>query len=372
MNDSIDKKCIVAMSGGVDSSVSAILLKEQGYEPIGISMQVWDYRKNGGCSTRATCCSPDDFTDARKVAASINVPYYVFDFENYFNKEVIQKFVETYKKGQTPNPCVDCNSKVKFKELRNRAKSFGVNRVATGHYAQIIDTDGTLRLARGVDKDKDQSYFLYGLKYSELKDTVFPVGHMTKPEVREIARKAGLQVASKPESQDICFVSGSVQDFLVRIGAKRQAGQIIKRDGTVMGEHEGVHNYTVGQRKGLRLGTAGEALYVLEIRPENNQVIVGKKEELEREGFAVTELTWLDPIFDDSFSKQEEFEFEAKVQVRHRHPGVPVNVKILKNGEAEVSFKEEWAIASPGQAAVFYDVSNTFILGGGRIKNGMP
>jgi len=357
-------RVVVAMSGGVDSSVAALLLHQAGFAAVGISMQVWDYRQHGGCDSRATCCSPDDFTDARKVAASIGVPYYVFDFEQTFRKEVIDKFVRTYAAGETPNPCVDCNAKVKFKELRERAKAFGCSHVATGHYARIEKTEAGFHLLRANDVDKDQSYFLYNLTQSELKETIFPIGDYTKPEVREFAREAELATASKPESQDICFVKGSVQDFLVKLGGSKPKGKLIRRDGTALGNHEGIHAFTVGQRKGLGIGGTEVPLYVLEIRPATNEVVVGEREELEKESFKVGELTFMSPSHINI--PHGTHSFEALAQVRHRHKGVKVGVNI-DSGTAVVSFKEDWTAVSPGQACVFYSLDNREVLGGGRI-----
>ncbi len=369
-NSNSQHKVAVAMSGGVDSSVAALLLKDQGYDALGISMQVWDYRNNGGSCTRATCCSPDDFTDARRVAGRIGVPYYVFDFEKVFEERVINNFVDKYKNGLTPNPCVDCNSKVKFFELRKRAYSIGCDSVATGHYAQITKDDLGYHLTRGADSKKDQSYFLYGLSQKDLSQTIFPVGHLTKDEVRELARKAGLNTAAKPESQDICFVSGTVDDFIKGKIGKGTKGHIVDTNQKVVGEHEGIHRFTVGQRRGLGIGGSEEPLFVLEIDPEKNLVVVGKKNDLERESFLVTELNWISPSFSsESFlSKDKIQEFECIAQLRHRHAGVRVRVKVLDNGVAEVSFLDEWSTVSPGQAAVFYDLKNEEVLGGGRIS----
>lgn len=357
---------VVAMSGGVDSSVAALILAQQNIAAIGISMQVWDYRNNGGSCTRATCCAPDDFTDARKVAAKVGIPYYVFDFEKTFRKEVIETFINTYAKGETPNPCIECNNKVKFKELRNRAKAFGCSHVATGHYARIKHDKSGFHLLRGADLEKDQSYFLYGLRQEELSETIFPVGEMTKAEVRELAKSAGLVTHAKSESQDICFVSGTVQDFLIQIGSANQTkGKIELKDGTLIGEHSGIHNFTVGQRKGLKIGGHHDPLYVLEINPYTNKVLVGAKSDLEREYFYVKDLSWVSPnilLKEDSFT--------ATAQLRHRHKGVPVEVTVLKEEQiAKVRFISDWSTASPGQACVFYDDSNQEVLGGGRIIN---
>lgn len=360
------RRVAAAMSGGVDSSVAAYILRREGYEVFGVSMQVWDYRNNGGSQSRATCCAPSDFMDARRSADQIGIPYYVFDFEESFRESVIKPFVETYEKGLTPNPCIDCNSKVKFKELRRRASGMGAWGVATGHYAQIKEIEGAPRLLRGRDPEKDQSYFLYGLKPEELASTLFPVGHLTKPEVREIAKAASLPTAEKPESQDICFVSGKASDFVAKIGGrKNKSGVIVDKAGKELGLHDGIHSFTVGQRRGIGVGGAESPLYVLELRPETQTVVVGEKAMLETEGFRVRELNLIDP---ELIKAGPGFEFKALAQLRHRHPGAPVTARILENGEIEAKFLETWSVVSPGQAAVFYDLdSNERVLGGGRI-----
>ena len=352
-------KILVAMSGGVDSSVAALLLKEAGHEIVGVSMQVWDYRQNGGCGSRATCCSPDDFTDARRVAGKIGVPYYVFDFEESFRKQVIDKFVNQYRSGFTPNPCVECNNKVKFRELRERAETIGFNRVATGHYARIEKQGDHCRLLRGLDKTKDQSYFLYGLKREELPKTEFPVGHLTKEEVRAHARRHGLPVSDKAESQDICFVSGSVAEFIEKQAGSAIKGHIVNRKGQVLGRHDGIHRFTVGQRRGLGIGGKDDPLYVLQLDAEHGQVIVGEKEELEVEEFSVSEVNWI---------VEPAFPLRCIVQLRHRHAGVPVEVVLGDQNSVVVRFIKDWAPVAPGQAAVFYDLSNSEVLGGGAVS----
>lgn len=360
---------VVAMSGGVDSSVAALLLNQLGLRTVGISMQVWDYRNNGGCASRATCCAPDDFTDARRVAAGIGIPYYVYDFERVFRESVIDVFVDSYKHGRTPNPCIDCNSKVKFRELRERARAFGGTHIATGHYARIEHRADGYHLLRGVDQDKDQSYFLYGLTQAELGQTIFPVGHLTKPEVRELARASGLATADKPESQDICFVSGKVSDFLVRLGGKTPPGTIVDRSGKIVGTHDGVHRFTVGQRRGIGVGGSDRPLYVLETDPVSNRVVVGEKHELERADFYVQALSWCAPSLCRR-AVDHEINLQCMAQVRYRHSGVPVTVTIDRRSpeRARVAFDDEWSPVSPGQAAVFYDLENREVLGGGRIS----
>jgi tRNA-specific 2-thiouridylase len=359
---------VVAMSGGVDSSVAAYLLSKTGAQLVGVSMQVWDYKKNSAENSRATCCSPADFCDARRVAAALDMPYYVVDFEATFEREVINRFVETYQQGMTPNPCIDCNSKVKFRELRERAMSFGCTHVATGHYARIRKSEDGYHLLRGIDRDKDQSYFLYTCRQDELERTLFPIGNYTKPEIREIAKEAGLVTANKPESQDICFVAGSVQDFVTKIGGRRSRGEFVLKDGTKVGEHEGVHRFTVGQRKGLNIGGLAEPLYVIDIDTNSNNVILGSREALKREGFTAREMHWVNPTLLKRVSAGESgIEQEVIVQVRSRHAGVRATMRVVDGNTCHFAWHEEWAAVSPGQAAVVYDLNNEELLAGGRI-----
>jgi tRNA-specific 2-thiouridylase len=358
---------VVAMSGGVDSSVAAMMLARnseivaQGL--IGVSMQVWDYRRSGGALSRATCCAPSDFDDARRVAGKVGIPYYVMDLEEEFRASVIAPFISQYESGFTPNPCVECNRKVKFKELRRRSLAMGCSKVATGHYAQILNGADGLELHRAVDRIKDQSYFLFGLTNEELASTLFPVGALTKPEVRELATQAGLVTAEKPESQDICFVSGTVADFIRRhskSAVPAEGGRIVNVRGELLGYHSGIHRFTVGQRKGLGLpGGSESALYVLEIRAESNEVVVGERAELERSGLVVRGINWL-------VAPPKDQPLRCIAQLRHRHGGVPVEVSIGSNpDEGIVKFVSGWAPVSPGQATVLYDTNNSRVLAGG-------
>ena len=364
---------VVAMSGGVDSCAAALMLTEEGHSVIGISMQVWDYRKNGGNAKRATCCAPSDFDDARQVAEGYGFPYYVFDFEDSFYDSVIRPFVESYQSGKTPNPCLDCNRKVKFRELRRRAAALGASVVATGHYAQIKrKNDGTLGLYTSRDERKDQSYFLYAMTQHDLENTRFPVGSMTKDEVREYLGERGFAVADKAESQDICFVSSTASEFVEKESdTELPHGEVVNTSGEVLGTHVGIHRFTVGQRRGV--GVSSEhPLYVLNINSETNRVTVGEKDELASEKFFVEDVNWISGV-------QPTKPITALVKLRYRHQGVLCEIEPLPNDDnaqglrAKLSFADNWSAVSPGQAAVFYQTEtdqfgDREVLGGGIIS----
>jgi len=364
------ERIVVAMSGGVDSAAAALMLKKQGYDVIGISMQVWDYRNHGGNSKRATCCAPADFEDAREVSRQGDFPYYVFDFEDSFEESVITPFVNSYLKGETPNPCVECNRKVKFKELRRRASTLGAQKVATGHYAQIKPkADGSLGLFTSKDTNKDQSYFLFSITQAELRDTLFPVGHLKKPQVRDYLVEEGVPVmAEKAESQDICFVSSSVPEFIEKkTGIKPATGNIKLESGETIGEHQGIHQFTVGQRKGI-VGGSKHPLYVLQIEPESNEIVVGPEQSLEKSEFLVREVNWISGVVPAE-------PFESLVKLRYRNKGVVCQVTPVGSSAASLRFVNEWTAVSPGQAAVFYRLSpdsegDFEVLGGGTISRG--
>ncbi|MBI3014230.1 MAG: tRNA 2-thiouridine(34) synthase MnmA [Candidatus Tectomicrobia bacterium] len=348
------------MSGGVDSSVAAALLVEQGCEVIGISMQTWDHNAD---RTFGSCCSPRDLADARQVAHNLGIPHYLLNFEEHFESEVVNYFVAEYLRGRTPNPCVVCNQKVKFDTLLLRARMLGADKVATGHYARLLGGDGDrLRVARGRDRAKDQSYFLFNLSQEQLAHTLFPIGEFTKEEVRAAAARHRLPVANKPESQEICFIPDDDYAEFVRQRAPEaadRAGDIVDSDGKVLGRHRGYPYYTVGQRRGLQVSSR-DPLYVLEIDSNRNRLVVGKNEELLHSVCVVDQVRWmLIPELDG--------EREASVQIRHRHGGSPA---ILRSGpgsdEVTVSFHTPQRAITPGQAAVFYEGDE--ILGGGWIQ----
>lgn len=361
-----EERVVVAMSGGVDSSASALLLHSQGYDVVGVSMQVWDYRRNGGSATRATCCAPSDFDDAREVAEFCGFPYYVFDFEQSFSKAVIEPFINSYLNGKTPNPCLNCNRKVKFWELRQRANALDARWIATGHFAQVRTLkNGRVGLFTSVDGDKDQTYFLYAMTQDDLQTTLFPVGHMRKADVRKVLEAQGLQIASKHESQDICFVSGAVSDFIEKQRGAQPAGNLVDSSGKTLGTHKGIHSYTVGQRKGLGIANP-EPLYVLQIDAASNEVTVGPKEALQRSSFIVSDMNWISGV-------APEEPLEAIVKVRYRHPGVRCRIVPESQGRWRFDFCEEWTAISPGQAAVCYALSAEAdgavqVLGGGIIE----
>lgn len=351
---------LVAMSGGVDSSVAAALLVEQGHRVIGVTMKTFCYSEREGPSQ--TCCGLDGIMDARRVADRLGIPHYVFDVEKDFARDVIDDFVTEYAAGRTPNPCVRCNGNTKFRDLLKRGAALGCDAISTGHYARMgVDGDGNPALLRGLDANKDQAYFLWSLPREILPRLLFPLGELSKPEVRERARELGLSTADKPESQDICFVpSGNYVDVLEeRLPADHPAlagGQLVTAAGEVIGEHDGYARFTVGQRKGLG-GGRGRRLYVLGSRPAAREVVVGSWEELHRQEMAVTEMNWLTttPRSGESVS----------VQFRHRAAAADALVLRADSGEVVVRFREPQRAAAPGQSAVVF--ADDRVLGGGRI-----
>jgi tRNA-uridine 2-sulfurtransferase len=347
------------MSGGVDSSVAAALLAEQGHEVIGLSMQLYD--QSEGQTSFGSCCSIDDLHDARRVAAAIGIPHYIVNFEKQFNEQVVSNFVHEYAAGRTPLPCAHCNSDLKFATLAEKARGFGADAVATGHYARVErDADGRLLLRRGVDNGKDQSYFLFSLTQEQLAGAVFPVGDLPKDEVRRYARRRRLPVADKPDSQEICFIpDNDYRSFVTRSipGAARE-GALVDESGRVLGTHAGIHRFTVGQRKGLGLASGtGMPMYVLALRPAEHQVVVGPKASLERTSLTASGVNWI--------VEEPAERLRVTAQIRHRHEAAPATVRSLGEGRAEAVFDESQLAITPGQAVVFYE--GDAVVGGGWI-----
>jgi len=349
------------MSGGVDSSVAAALLKEQGHEVIGMTMQIWDYSKFEAPDgeTFGTCCSLDDVYDARRVAETLGIPFYVINFEQAFQQAVIDQFCDAYFSGQTPNPCVLCNQVLKFERLLHKARELQADALVTGHYARIETGEGRYRLRKGLDPSKDQSYFLFTMTQDQLARVQFPLGGMTKDEVRGHAERLGLKVAQKEESQDICFVpDGDYVRFLEEErGAGQCDGEIVHVGGEVLGKHKGFYRYTVGQRRGLGISWP-EPLYVVSIDAGQRRVIVGEKQYLSASTFHLHRVNWLIPA--------PEQEIETSCRIRYRHHEQPAWVRPLPEGEWEVGFHQPQTGVTPGQAAVFY--SGDEVIGGGWIK----
>jgi tRNA-uridine 2-sulfurtransferase len=352
-------RIVVAMSGGVDSSVAAALLAAQGHEVIGLSMQLYD--QSEGQTSFGSCCSIDDLHDARRVAASLNIPHYIVNFEKQFNEQVVSDFVREYASGRTPLPCAHCNSDLKFATLAERARGFGAELVATGHYARVErDASGRLRLRRGVDAAKDQSYFLFSLTQDQLACAVFPVGDLPKDEVREYARRRALPVADKPDSQEICFVpDNDYRSFVTRsLPGGAHEGALVDESGRVLGRHSGVHRFTVGQRKGLGLSSStGTAMYVLALRPAEQQVVLGPRTALEQTRLTASGVNWI--------IEEPAATLRIAAQIRHRHQAAIAAVRSLGDRRAEVVFDTPQVAIAPGQAVVFYD--GDAVVGGGWI-----
>jgi tRNA-specific 2-thiouridylase len=367
-----EMKIAVAMSGGVDSSAAAAILKEQGHELVGFTMQLWDQRRGintdeNGDPLPSRCCSLDDVYDARRVAEELGFPFYVLNLERDFERDVVQPFVTSYLNGETPIPCVACNSRLKFASLDRLAVSLGCEKVATGHYARVEFDPSTNRykLLRGLNQQKDQSYFLWELTQSQLSRAMFPLGDISKPEARDAARRHGLAVAEKKESQEICFVpdgdyAGFIDRYLESEGETNRlpgAGEIVDTTGRVIGQHSGIQRYTIGQRRGI--GIADERpLYVISLDVEKNQVVVGADQALLKSEFVAAGVNWV--AFDNPVEP-----VRAEVRVRYRHTAAPATITPLENNRARVVFDEPQRAITPGQATVFY--SGDEVLGGGWI-----
>ncbi len=354
------KRVVVAMSGGVDSSVTAWLLKEEGYEVLGATMCIGV--SEGGEGGAGRCCGLSDIEDARRVALQLGISFYVFNLREEFEREVIQYFCEEYRKGRTPNPCILCNEKIKFGSFLKRARECNIDLISTGHYARLeLDERGQqYLLKRGVDRRKDQSYVLFSLTQEQLQHTLFPLGIYRKEEVRSKALQLGLSVHDKPESQEVCFIQdSSYHSFLSeRLKESIESGPILDKDGNVLGRHKGIPFYTIGQRRGLRL-SKGKPLYVTGIDKEKNALRVGGEEEVFRDTFIVDSIHWI--------KKQKMIpSLSAQVKIRYNHPGSEATLSQKGEDKIEVTFKSPQKAITPGQAAVFYEGDT--VLGGGWIK----
>ena len=352
------EKVLIAMSGGVDSSVAAYLMKKQGCDCVGVTMRLFS-NDDIGLSREKSCCSLDDVQDARSVAAKLAIPYYVFNFTGDFKAQVIDRFTSAYACGQTPNPCIDCNRYLKFERLYERAQLMGCDAVVTGHYARIGQENGRFVLKKALDASKDQSYVLYSLTQEQLAHTRLPLGEFEKTDTRRIAEELGFFNARKPDSQDICFVpDGDYAAFIERTTGKTYPeGNFVDEQGNVLGRHRGIIHYTIGQRRGL--GIAAETpLYVKRIDPERNEVVLCRDEALYSRALTAKELNWM------AFETPPD-SFRASAKIRYRHTEQPCTVTALPGGRVAVEFDEPQRAATPGQAVVFYNGDT--VLGGGVI-----
>lgn len=361
--ESMSKDLILAaMSGGVDSSVAACTLASEGHPVIGVTMKLWDYSKVGGdVHQDGRCCSLESMADARQAAVRFGFPHYVLDFQEPFFESVISDFASEYLAGRTPNPCVQCNRFIKFRALREKARQFGAKKIATGHYARVEYSDERKRfvLRKAIDLTRDQSYFLWGQTQDELAQILFPLGNMTKSEVRQKAREMGLAAADRPESREICFVpDGNYARFVSELAGVSGPGPIIGPDGKEAGEHQGVFRYTVGQRHGLGL-SFGQPVYVKKIDPESGAVYLGYDSELWRRAFIIHEVNWV------SMAPPEK-KISASVRIRYLAKEKPAVIMPLGDGKAEVVFDAPERAVTPGQSAVFYEGDR--VLGGGIIE----
>ncbi len=361
-----DTRVVVAMSGGVDSSVVAAMLKEEGYDVVGVTLQLYDH--GAALAKKGACCAGLDIHDARRVAEEMGFPHYVLDYENIFREAVIDEFADSYLGGATPVPCIRCNERVKFKDLLETARDLEADCMATGHYIQRKDGENGPELHAAADANRDQSYFLFSTTAEQLDYLRFPLGHLpSKDATRELAARYGLAVADKPDSQDICFVpNGNYASVIekLRPGAA-EPGQIVHADGRVLGEHRGVIHYTIGQRRGLGIGGLDEPLYVVKLDVDTKQVVVGPKEMLATRTVPVREINWLG---DEPFTSRDEWHLSVKV--RSTRPPRDAVVRPISETEAEVELITPEEGVSPGQACVFYAPEGSRIFGGGWIHKG--
>ena len=352
-------KALISMSGGVDSSLAAKLMKDKGFDCIGCTMKLY-HNEDAGIESSRTCCSLDDVEDARSVAYKLGMPFYVFNFTDAFRDTVIRKFIESYENGITPNPCIDCNRYMKFDKLYERAKTLGCDYIVTGHYARIEEENGKFVLKKALDETKDQSYVLYFMTQDQLVHTMFPIGSMQKTEVRAIAEESGFVNADKPDSQDICFVPNGDYASVIELqtGKESAEGNFVDKQGNNLGRHKGVIHYTIGQRKGLGVSST-EPLYVCNICPKDGNVVLGSNDDLFSREADVSDFNWISGEVPGS-------EFRCKAKIRYRQPEQWVTVIPTGADTVHIVFDEPQRAITPGQAAVFYDGDT--VLGGGTIK----
>lgn len=358
--ESKKKKVVVGMSGGVDSSVAAWLLKEQGYEVIGVTMQIWQDEEEEALEENGGCCGLSAVEDARRVAERLEIPHYVMNFKADFKRSVMDYFVEEYLAGRTPNPCIACNRYVKWEALLKRSLDIGADYIATGHYARVTQLEnGRYAINCSITAAKDQTYALYNLTQEQLSHTLMPVGAYSKEEIREIAGRLGLTVAHKPDSQEICFVPDQdYAGFIERTtGKPSPEGNFVQADGKILGRHKGIIHYTIGQRRGLGLAM-GRRVVVTEIRSETNEVVIGEQEDVWTGSLTANRLNWM------AIPELKE-EREAVAKIRYNHTGTPCSIRKTGEDQVQVQFKEPVRAVTPGQAVVFYD--GHYVLGGGTI-----
>jgi tRNA-specific 2-thiouridylase len=375
------RRVVVAMSGGVDSSLTAALLHLAGAEVIGIHMRTWHYRdvEAGKCERErgmATCCSPADARDAARVADEFGFVFYAIDFQVNFRAAVIEPFMRDYLAGRTPNPCVNCNNRLKLGSLLAKGEAYGAEAVATGHYGRVVRnaTSGRYELRAGVDANKDQTYYLYGLTQAQLARFLMPLGELSKPEVRELAREVGLHLAEKPDSYEICFVTDNNYRRFLReecaLDEAQLAGAIVNVRGAMLGRHAGIHNYTIGQRRGLKLA-AERPLYVVELLPETQTVVVGFEEDLKADGLELEGINWVGAEPTEACEKTGEG-LRVRAKIRYRHAGAPGTLWPLRDSagaltRGRIEFDEPVRAVTPGQACVAYDAAGESVLLGGTI-----
>ena len=357
------KKVVVGMSGGVDSSVAAYLLKNEGYDVVGVTMQIWQDEDEDRAQENGGCCGLTAVDDARRVARSIGIPYYVMNFKNEFKDKVINYFVDEYLRGRTPNPCIACNRYVKWESLLTRSLAIGADYIATGHYARVLKLDnGRYTLQVSKTSAKDQTYALYNLTQEQLSRTLMPVGDYTKDEIRQIAKEVNVRIANKPDSQEICFIPDHNHAAFIEgeTGKSFDRGNFVTADGEILGKHIGIARYTVGQRKGLGL-SLGHPIFVTEIRPETNEVVIGEEGDVFSYALIAEDLNYMAV---EGIGVGESL--RAKAKIRYSHKAQDCTVTGLDNNKVKLVFDEKVRAVTPGQAVVFYD-ENDCILGGGSI-----